>query len=226
MKLSIIIPVLNEKKTINKAVESLYCLKSPVDFEIIVVDGDPSGTTIGFIENDKVVKAKSSPGRGAQMNFGASLAKGEILLFLHSDTFLPENGINSIVEALEEESVSVGAFNLRIDGDNFVFKIIGKTASLRSRITKVPFGDQGIFMEKSFFKKIGMYKDIPIMEDIDLLRRIKRSGGTIKILETSVLTSSRRWKKEGLFYCTFRNWVILTLYFLGVSPFKLKNIYK
>lgn len=226
MKLSIIIPVLNEKKTINKAVESLYCLKSPEDFEIIVVDGDPSGTTLDVITDDRVVKTTSEPGRGIQMNRGSFLAKGEYLLFLHSDTFLPEDGISSIIDTLEDKNIKAGAFNLGIDGSNFLLKIIGKTASFRSRITKIPFGDQGIFLRKSFFIQIGEYQEIPIMEDIDLLRRIKKSKGEIKILKTSVLTSSRRWNKEGLIYCTFRNWILLTLYFLGVSPFKLKEMYK
>ena len=107
-----------------------------------------------------------------------------------------------------------------------VFRLIETGASLRSRITRVPYGDQAIFIRKDYFESIGGFSEIPLMEDVELMRRIKKGGGRIFIIPQKVMTSPRRWEKEGIVYCTLRNWTLITLYFLGVPPEKLTAFYK
>lgn len=222
--ISVIIPVLNEQAGINKTVDGLFDRSCPGIMEVIVVDGDPEGSTIGRIRNSKVVKIISAPGRGVQMNRGADNASGETLVFLHCDTVLPENAFHLIQEALQD--AKAGAFDLSIDGNSFAYRIIEKTASLRSRLTKIPYGDQAIFIRSSFFFKLGQYREIPIMEDVNLMQRIKKAGECIRFIDQPVVTSGRRWQKEGLFRCTLRNWLLVILYLGGINPERLARFYK
>lgn len=224
--ISIIIPVLNEQETINQTIEKLYHYNFSGVLEIIVVDGSKGGSTICCIENKKVITINSPLGRGLQMNFGARIAAGETLLFLHSDTTLPENGLTAVQNLMENQSIIAGAFDLSIKGNRFFYRMIEKTASLRSRITKIPYGDQAIFIRKNYFFGIGQYREIPIMEDVDLMIRIKKDKGKLKFLKCRTSTSSRRWEDEGIVFCTLRNWTILALFFLGVKPEKLSRVYK
>jgi hypothetical protein len=127
---------------------------------------------------------------------------------------------------MEDDTVVAGAFNLAIADSGLAFRIIERVASVRSRLTHIPYGDQAIFIRRDYFQALGGYKDLPIMEDVDLMRRIKRVGGRICIINTAVLTSSRRWRAEGIIICTFRNWAIILLYLCGVSPARLSQWYK
>ncbi|MCP3874050.1 MAG: glycosyltransferase family 2 protein [Desulfobacteraceae bacterium] len=224
--ISIIIPVLNEQETINKTIEKLYHQDFKGFSEIIVVDGSKDKNTLCCIEDTRVITLSSKPGRGDQMNMGARKALGDTLLFLHCDTTLPENALTDIQNTMKNRSVKAGAFDLSINGKNFFYRMIEKTASLRSRMTKLPYGDQAIFIQKTYFFDMGQYRKIPIMEDIDLMKRIKHDNGKLVILKTRVITSSRRWEDEGMVYCTLRNWVILTLFLFGVYPEKLAKLYK
>jgi hypothetical protein len=104
--------------------------------------------------------------------------------------------------------------------------VIGTLSSFRSRLSRIPFGDQALFIRKEYFNRIGGYKEIPLMEDVELMRRIKRTGDKIWIIPERVMTSARRWEREGVIYCTFRNWTLQILYLLGVSPDKLARFYK
>ncbi|MDM8543333.1 TIGR04283 family arsenosugar biosynthesis glycosyltransferase [Desulfococcaceae bacterium HSG9] len=223
--ISIIIPVLNETKTINTTLAHLKNSGMGDDCEIILVDGASSGNTLKVVNEPDVVKVRSSKGRGLQMNQGAVAANGNVLVFLHSDTYLPNNATNAIRAALADNHVVGGAFDLSIQSDRQVYKIIAAFASLRSRITRIPYGDQAIFIKKSFFFRIGGFQVIPIMEDVELMRRIKKKRYKIKIIPDKVKTSSRRWQKEGVLYCTLRNWFIMLIYLTGVSPTKLIRFY-
>ena len=159
------------------------------------------------------------------MNHGAGKAKGETLLFLHSDTILPENGLRYIIETMKDKNISAGAFDLTIDSVHPAFRIIEKMATFRSRITRIPFGDQAVFIRKDLFQQLGGFNELPIMEDLDLMRRVRKAGLKIRFLSPGVLTSARRWEKEGILYCTLRNWGILILYMIGVAPSRLTRYY-
>jgi len=225
-KFSIIIPVLNESGIINAQLNRLHSLTTKEPYEIIVVDGDPRADTLQALRNKtNIVCLTSPPGRANQMNLGAKNAQGEILIFLHADTELPPNVFHQTSLILKQDRYIGGAFDLGIKSDKLMLKLIAKVASCRSRLTRIPYGDQAIFIKKDYFLNLGGYKDIPLMEDVELMHRIKKSGGKIFIFSERVFTSPRRWEKEGVIYCTLRNWLFLTLYHLGISPTKLAKYY-
>jgi rSAM/selenodomain-associated transferase 2 len=222
---SIVIPVLNEASVINHTVEHLCRIRSGFDVEVIVVDGDPHGATLSAIHHKDVIKVLSPRGRGTQMNKGASVSKGELLLFLHTDTELPEDAFSIITSFMQNTRFVGGAFDLGIDSRRPVFRLIERMVFVRTRITNVPYGDQAIFMQREFFHELNGFKDIPLMEDVELMKRIKRRGYRICIIPQKIKTSPRRWEREGVFYCTLRNWALISLYSLGVSPEKLVKFY-
>jgi rSAM/selenodomain-associated transferase 2 len=225
-KFSFIIPVWNEGAIITRTIEHIWYLHASGGAEIIIVDGDPEGKTIDVARHMGVKVAISEKGRGNQMNRGAALADGEILIFLHVDTTLPSDALELIEATLRDTSCTAGAFDLVIDSERPVFRLIERAASLRSRITRIPYGDQAIFIRRTDFMDLGSYKNIPIMEDVEIMRRIKKRGGKICIIDRAVRTSSRRWEKEGIVYTTLRNWLLLSLYLSGVKPEKLVRFYR
>jgi rSAM/selenodomain-associated transferase 2 len=225
VQFSIIVPVLAEQGGINQIIDQLY-LQAGIDrCQIIVVDGDPAGTTIKALKHARVTTLISPKGRAVQMNRGAERAQGQILLFLHADTQLPDQALLSIEQGLDDPAYVGGAFSLKIDSSRLFLRYIGARASLRSRITRIPYGDQAIYMRRDYFAEIGGYRELPFLEDVDLMRRIKQDRRSIRILRDPVLTSARRWETEGMFYTTFRNQVVVLLYYLGVSPEKLSRLY-
>jgi rSAM/selenodomain-associated transferase 2 len=225
-EVSIILPVLNEAGRINEAISHLRARIRDDTTEIIVVDGDPLGSTINAIRYDGVVRITSAKGRAHQMNSGAVLASGDILLFLHADTLLPNHALAKIAAAMSDKRLVAGAFDLGINSDRNIFRITEKYVYLRTRLTRVPFGDQAIFIRREYFEKIRGYKDIPLMEDVEIMGRIRKSGDRICIIPAKVLTSPRRWEKEGILFCTFRNWITQILFALGISPERLKKWYQ
>jgi rSAM/selenodomain-associated transferase 2 len=224
--ISVIIPVLNEAEGISGLISQLRDLEGGKDVEIIVVDGDPAGCTIKAIRDADVVTAIGGRGRAVQMNRGAALAEGDILLFLHADTLLPRNAFTRIQEAFQEPAYMAGCFDLGIRSARKIFRITERYVALRTRITRTPFGDQAIFIRREYFERIGRYMEIPIMEDVELMRRIRRRGDVICIIPEKVLTSARRWEREGILFTTFRNWMLQTLYCCGVSPKHLARFYR
>jgi len=226
IKFSIIVPVFHEGEKINHLIDHLNHLDSKKNVEIIVVDGAQEKDTLSAIYSNHLVKIFSEKGRAKQMNAGASIAKGEILIFLHADTELPIQALKRINSIIDRKKYVGGAFDLGIKSDKFIFRVIGTLSSLRSRLNRIPFGDQAIFIRREYFNQIGGYKEIPLMEEVELMRRIKKSGNKIWIFYDRVMTSPRRWEKEGVIYCTLRNWTLRTLYFLGISPDKLARFYK
>ena len=224
--ISIVLPVLHEAGTINTVITHLRDLQQNSSAELIVVDGDPAGSTLQAIRDDGIVQALSEPGRARQMNCGASLARGEILLFLHADTLLPRQALTRIATALSDTRFVAGAFDLGFDTKRNIFRLTEKYVALRTRLTRVPFGDQAIFVNRAYFETIGGYAKIPLMEDVELMRRIKKRGDRICIIPEKILTSPRRYEREGLLYCTFRNWALQVCYSAGVSPEKLVKWYR
>ena len=158
------------------------------------------------------------------MNRGAEIANGDTLLFLHSDTTLPENAITRIEEAMKNHKIIGGRFDVGFDDDRFIFKLIAFLMNWRSRLTGIFTGDQAIFIRKSVFKDIGGYLQIPLMEDIALSKKMKRTG-RIACLEDSVITSARKWKEEGIIKTILLMWFLRLLYFFKISPIFLSRIY-
>ena len=224
--ISVILPVWKEASIINHTIGNILSSEYRGDVEIIVVDGSAEEETLHVVQNKEVRKVVSEKGRSRQMNKGASIARGGILLFLHADTFLPKDALEAISSVMRKREFVGGAFDLGIDSPRQIFRVIETAASLRSRITRIPYGDQGIFIRKDYFHAIGRFKEIPLMEDVDLMRRIKKAGDKICILPLKVKTSPRRWEKEGVVRCTLRNWALITLYCLGFSPEKLAKHYQ
>lgn len=224
--ISIIIPVFDESQIINATLAHLAELTFVDSFEIIVVDGHPSGSTISVITRSSVTKIIADKGRGSQMNAGAAAAAGNVLLFLHADTRLNHDALDQIMLAFKYHDMVGGAFDLEIASSQKIFRLIERAASVRSRLTRMPYGDQAIFLKKRFFDQIGGFKDIPVMEDVELMQRVKKTGKKIKFIPRKVRTAARRWEKEGVLYCTLRNWMLIALYMFGVSPEKLKTWYR
>ncbi|MFC1859710.1 TIGR04283 family arsenosugar biosynthesis glycosyltransferase [Thermodesulfobacteriota bacterium] len=224
-QLSVIIPVFNEAGRINQAIQHLFELDFSEKIQIVVVDGEHSGETVQAINHAAVKKIISRKGRGIQMNQGAAVADGNILLFLHADTVLPDRAFEQIVSTCKPHNIVGGAFDLEIQSDRPGFRVIEKVASLRSRMTRIPYGDQAIFIKSRFFNEFGGFKEIPIMEDVEFMRRIKRAGKRITFISDKVQTSPRRWEREGVIYCTLRNWILIVLYLFGVSPLNLVKFY-
>ncbi|MCK9392562.1 MAG: TIGR04283 family arsenosugar biosynthesis glycosyltransferase [Syntrophales bacterium] len=225
-KFSIIIPVINEEAVINAIIEHLGALPGAASLEIIVVDGDGSGKTIGAIRNGHVRTAVGEKGRGNQMNRGAAMARGDIVVFLHADTRLSADAFALMEGALRDPNCRAGAFDLAIDSSRPIYRLIAKIASFRSRLTRIPYGDQAHFFRRVYFNEIGGFADIPLMEDVEIMGRIKKRGERITIINRSVTTSARRWEKEGILRCTLRNWLLICLYYSGVSPERLSRFYK
>lgn len=225
-RISVVIPVFEEAYTINPTIDHLIKLPFSGQLEIIVVDAGPFPATLAAIHRTDVIKMVAPRGRGPQMNHGAAAAAGEILLFLHADTRLPPDGLASVAAALRQPSIVGGAFRLAIASPQLLFRLIETTANLRTRLTRIPYGDQALFFDRRFFERIGGFSEIPIMEDVELMRRVKRGGHRIRILPGRVSTSARRWRREGIVRCTLRNWMLVTRFLLGDPPDRLARHYR
>lgn len=221
MKISIILPVLNEEKTIAATLRALVQI---APHEVIVVDGGSIDRTVEICRHYGVKILTSSRGRARQMNAGAQEASGDALLFLHADTRLPDSALDDIQRALRNPCYLGGRFDVQLDGTHWMLKIVGQMINYRSRITKVGTGDQAIFVRREVFERIGGYPDIPLMEDIALCRALKRRG-QIACLRTRVVTSARRWESEGVWRTIVRMWTLKFLYLAGVPPARLKQFY-
>jgi rSAM/selenodomain-associated transferase 2/rSAM/selenodomain-associated transferase 1 len=220
--ISIVIPALNEAATIARTVSNLT---GEDHLEVIVVDGGSTDGTAELARSRGVKVVHSKPGKAVQMNAGASAAVGDILLFLHADTLLPGGFGDQIVSALNQKGVAAGAFRLSIDSNAVGLRIIEHVANWRSRLLRLPYGDQALFMKKSLFEKIGGFPDLPIMEDFILVRRLKRKG-KIVIVPAAVVTSPRRWLHFGILKTWLINQMIVIAYYLGATPQQLTRFYR
>ena len=220
--ISIIIPARNEAESISMLLPELLSIPG---IEVLVVDGGSSDNTVETAKNLGAKVFGVSPGKAFQMNAGAEAARGDILLFLHADTSLPKNFQEQVRDTINKPGVAAGAFLLAIEGKGFGLRIIEFLANLRARFLQMPYGDQGIFVRADMFSSVGGYPALPIMEDFELVRRLKRQGA-IKILPLSAKTSPRRWRKLGVLRTTAVNQAIIIGYLLGVDPQKLAEWYR
>ena len=218
--ISIIVPVRNEATRIISFLKKLQSLRQHA--EIIVVDGQSKDDTAKLAEAwcDKLVA--SPAGRAIQMNAGAKLAQSNTLLFLHADTYLPDNAHELVEQALRENEW--GRFDIKLSGEMFMFRIIKTLINLRSRLSNIATGDQAIFLKKDLFNHIGMYDQQPLMEDIALCRKLRRHGDAACIKQKAV-TSSRRWEEHGVWKTIVTMWSLRFAYFIGISPSKLYRFY-
>ena len=221
MNFSIIIPTLNEEKTIESCLSAIQPLRS--NCEIIIVDGGSTDNTIVIARSlaDKVVS--SDKGRARQMNNGARYASGNVLIFLHADTSLPENALQLIQQKLNS-SRKWGRFDIQLSGKHFMLKVIAQMMNWRSRLTGIATGDQVIFVTRLAFEKAGQYPEINLMEDIAICKTLKKISPPI-CLKAKVISSGRRWERYGIYKTILLMWNIRLRYFFGADPQILAFLY-
>jgi rSAM/selenodomain-associated transferase 2 len=223
MQVSIIIPVLNEIAVIEAMLSGLQWARHS-ECEIIVVDG---GSTDHSVQNalafaDRVIV--SPPGRALQMNAGAHQAGGDILLFLHVDTELSPGALENLREQVGPAGSVWGRFDVRLSGQPLFFRVIERMMNWRSRWTGIATGDQTVFVSRDLFEQVGGFAEIPLMEDINLSRRLKRYRRPLCLRQT-VLTSSRRWEENGILRTIFLMWRLRFAYWRGADPVVLARHY-
>ncbi len=196
------------------------------DFEAIIVDGGSSDKTIDLIRETSpdIRLIKSKNGRAQQLNQGASMARGDTLLFLHADCVLPKNAVKKVENALAENKYVGGGFSLALDEQALIYKLIAYFSNLRVRYFGHFFGDQAIFIRREVFRELGGFRDLELMEDMDFSQRVKKRGGMVQ-LSAEVISSARRWKRNGVWRTIWLMQKIKLLYFLGANPSSLKKLY-
>jgi rSAM/selenodomain-associated transferase 2 len=238
--ISVVIPTLNEAGCIR---ETLTCLvENATDrIEIIVADGGSVDHTVEIVAEFEIQIVNCGAGRSAQMNAGAAVATGDILLFLHGDTRVPKGFDRMIAETIDPPKsplgrgtkrkkgmgnrVVAGAFNLKIDGKAWPLRFVEWGVRVRSTFFQLPYGDQAIFLKASTFHEFGGFPELPIMEDFVLVRSLAKVG-KIAIVPESVITSARRWERQGVIKTTLINQVMIVGYALGISPDRLREWYR
>lgn len=223
MRFSIIVPVLNEEAVLEHHLNNLVRQISHYDCELLVIDGGSTDRTVEIAQLfGKVIP--SQRGRATQMNSGARVATGEILLFLHADTLLPDDAFCAIEHALNAQDVVGGAFRVCFNCDQWPYRLVAFTTNLRSRFHKIFTGDQAYFVRSDSFHAIGGFPDQPLMEDLEIIFQLRKIGKVV-LLPQYVTTSARRHEKFGLIRSVLFMWYLRTLYKFGTSPVKLHRMY-
>lgn len=217
MRISVIIPTLNEAGRIGPLLDGL---RESEGVELIVVDGGSEDGTVPIARSKGVKVMRAPAGRASQMNAGAAAARGGILLFLHVDTLLPPDFARHVREALSGEGTSGGAFRFGSDLRSFGMRFVSMMANFRSGRLGVVFGDQAVFARADLFREAGGFPDQPIMEDYEMVRRIRKSGRVVIVPATAV-SSSRRWREIGILRNTCVNVFITWAYILGIPATRL-----
>lgn len=238
LTIAVIIPVLNEARCIGETLSHTASLGFD---DIIVVDGGSSDQTCSIVEacaSHLLTAPQNTPasvpcsitllsapqGRARQLNTGAGAGRCDVLLFLHADTRLPPDAKYAVTDALSDSACIGGRFNVRFDSDRLSARVVGAMMNLRSRVSGIATGDQALFVRREAFERIGRFAEIPLMEDIDLTRRLKRAGRLAPRTE-SVVTSFRRWEQKGPLRTILLMWSLRFLYWIGVSPHRLQHFY-
>jgi rSAM/selenodomain-associated transferase 2 len=218
---SVIIPVYNEEAAIGEALSSLPVNDST---EVIVVDGGSSDGTVGLAKQFSVKLVHTTKNRALQMNAGASEATGDVLLFLHADTILENDGLKAVQDCAGGGCVG-GCFTQKIDSDRIIYRVIEASGNLRAKLSKVFYGDQAIFVRKDVFHRMGGFNNVDLFEDVIFSKKL-RTEGKVTVLPDRACCSPRRWEKQGLVRATLINWLVTVGFMLGVSPMRLKRVYR
>jgi rSAM/selenodomain-associated transferase 2 len=227
--LSVIIPTLDEEASISRAIRSC---REAGPCEVVVVDGGSRDRTVEIARGTADTVISASRGRAVQMNAGAAAARGEILLFLHADTLLPPGSVTAVLDSLRDPAVIGGAFRVRLapspGAGRYVratLAITGRMIGVRGAVSRSYSGDQAIFVRTEAFRAVGGYPEIPLMEDVELSRRMRRAGKTI-LLPLRVDTSGRRWEAWGPFRTVQFMWRLRIGHLLGRSPSRSAEAYR
>jgi rSAM/selenodomain-associated transferase 2 len=222
-RLSIVMPVLDEGEAVAGALDALAEMRGR-GVEVIVVDGGSRDATVirARMRADRVISA--ARGRAAQMNAGAAVASGDVLLFLHADTRLPPEADRLVLDGLAKSGRDWGRFDVAIEGKHSMLKVVAAMMNLRSRITAIATGDQAIFVKRNAFAAVGGFQDIALMEDIALSKRLKRTSRPFCIRVRAV-SSGRRWDSHGLWPTILLMWQLRLAYYFGADPARLAQRY-
>lgn len=222
-RLSIVVPVFNEAGILPELCTHLsgYAQQG---IEILLVDGGSDDATVSLATRAGIKVIASERGRAVQMNAGAAVARGDVLLFLHADTRLPANALQAISAGLHGK-YDWGRFDVAIEGAHWMFLIIGQMMNLRSRLTGMATGDQAIFMTREVFNRVGGFPDQPLMEDIEISLRLRALSRPL-CLSQKITTSGRRWQKHGIWRTIFLMWRLRWAYWRGVPAIRLASLYQ
>jgi rSAM/selenodomain-associated transferase 2 len=221
LHISAIIPTLNEAAGIARAVEAAWdagCC------EVIVVDGGSTDQTLAVARTVRCLALSAPRGRARQQNHGARHASGDVLLFLHADTRLDSGAAAQIAQAVQFQGAQAGAFVQRIEAHGRCYRLLERGNACRARWWGRPYGDQGIFLLRSLFQRVGGFPDVPLLEDVLLMRRVRCHAWPV-LLPGPLWVSPRRWRRYGPLRQTLRNWGILLAAACGVAPSRLAGLY-
>lgn len=221
---TIIIPIYNEEKILSASEKAVQFRNLSKNAELIFVDGGSSDNSCSMAASyGKILHSKI--GRALQMNSGARSAGGDVLLFLHADTGITPDTLLAIEGAINGRDFIGGCLTQRIDSDSFVYRIIEGQGNTRARRHKIFYGDQGIFVKKDAFERVGGFPEVPIMEDVLFTQQLRKMGQTV-VLPDKIMVSARRWKKKGIIKTTLLFILIIILFRLKVPPYKIKQFYE
>jgi rSAM/selenodomain-associated transferase 2 len=220
MRLAIVIPTLNEEANVRELLPQL----AGVADEIQVSDGTSADGTVAAAERLGAAVVTGPPGRGGQLNRGARATSAELLLFLHADSRLPP-GAPELLRRAVAEGAAGGGFHVRYDDGRPMFRLANRLIRQRTLATGCPLGDQAQFVTRTAFEALGGFREWPILEDLDFIRRLKRYGDVV-LVDEPVTTSARRISRQGVAKSVATNWLIWTLYFLGAPPHRLARLYR
>ena len=222
MQLSVIIPALNEAASITTAVERAWQIGA---YEVIVVDGGSQDGTQELARAAGADVVTTSQGRGIQQNYGARQATGDVLLFQHADNWLEPVAGQQIGAALQNAEVAGGAFRQCIEAEGAKYRLLEWANAQRVLRLRMAYGDQGIFLRRHLFEKVGGFPDVPLMEDVLLMRKLRKRARLV-LLPGPLHVSARRWQQHGVFRQTLHNWSLLAAHRLGVSEERLSRRYE
>ena len=221
MNISLILPALNEAAAIGATLANLATERP---HEILVVDGGSTDATADIVRAAGVTLLTGARGRAAQMNLGARHATGDVLMFLHADCTLEPGSLDAARRTLREYRVAAGCFCMRVDAGGLVYRMIDAAATARVRLTGLIYGDQGLFLTREMFERVGGFPNLRLMEDVFISFALRKLG-RMRVADSRIVVSARRWQKVGPIRQTLRNWTLTALAAAGVHPDRLAEYY-